>query len=286
MIIFNLKAILQVFLAAAVGFLVFTCGGCTGSATLAFLGVPALGLSAVAIDGLMRFRQAKQGFGVMDAISPRRGGQVFFLPIWLWGGGVTALGALTVFKIATATPHVPDPGEEAFDAANNQVLTNKDGAALGNTPEAQAMARSVSEVGKTFRELAISGEDSKASLSGGEFVTYAQVDADSAAFLVHVPDLRHYDRAAKEGVAQFLWQAAATTLEARPGAPKKVAVGIRGVMLYDTVLEGEVGGTPHEIDRDALYAYFVPGDALPPLPPVPVDAGAVAPEPTPGAAAP
>ena len=54
-------------------------------------------------------------------------------------------------------------------------------------------------------------------------------------------------------------------------------------MLYDTVLEGEVGGAPHEIDRDALYAYFVPGAPLPPLPATPADAPAGEPAATPPA---
>ena len=276
------------FVAAVVGGAVLFCGGCSGFPVLGLLSVPAFGFAGFVVDAWMRVGQTENGAGLMDAISPRRGGHVFFLPTWFWSGaiGLVGLWMWLIGAIGLSHPHHYVPGKAEFDQANSTILSDSFGNAYGNSARAEAIAAALSEVGRTFRERAISGEDSEVSLSGRNFVTYAQLDADSAAFLVHVPDLRHSDKDAKAAVATFLWVAAAELVGKHPGGPKKVAVGIRGVMLYDTVLEGEVGGEPHEIDEDALHAYFVPGAPLAPLPEaVPADEAAPGAAATPEAAA-
>ncbi|WP_395738536.1 hypothetical protein [Prosthecobacter sp.] len=167
-----------------------------------------------------------------------------------------------------------------FDKANHLISMDKGQEAYGNTPEAQQMAVEFAQMVKLGRRLGIqAGKKPTISLSHGKFLTYCRVNADSCAFMVHVPDLRKFSKDAKEYIADVAWTVAMdAALELKP-QPKRLAVGIRGALLYDTVIEGHL--VPEEEDADEgieqrhtggspqkyLEAYFMPSNtALADLP--------------------
>jgi hypothetical protein len=160
----------------------------------------------------------------------------------------------------------------ALLAAENAVMSDREGAALGNSDQARAAAKQFSLAMKLARQAFFTGkDDSKFSLTEGNFVTYVQVLPDKCAFIVHVPQLRNYAAEAKIEMAELAWRMAAGVLDDNKIAVKELAVGIRGPMSYGHIIVGPptpVGGQasagkPRTIDRDALYPFFVPVAATP-----------------------
>lgn len=115
----------------------------------------------------------------------------------------------------------------------------------GNTPQAEALAKKYTE---TITELNATyftreGRKSSLSLSGNKFATHCQLGEGTCAFIVHVPSYRKYTGDAKESLATLAWQAAQAIAMSEPDlvAPgSKLAVGLRGVILYGAVTTGTV----------------------------------------------
>lgn len=131
--------------------------------------------------------------------------------------------------------------EAAFEAANRLIIGHSGGAAYGNTEEARQLAEKFSTEIQTLREAFFTKrkKEPKFSLTKGEFLTYCRLSEDACVFLVHVPDLRKFTDEAKSSLADLAWATAQSVV--RSGTkkpPSEIAVGIRGVLLYDTVLIG------------------------------------------------
>jgi|GEM_PF-870156 len=176
------------------------------------------------------------------------------------------------------------PGKAAFDEANHLIAMDQGSEAYGNTPAAEKLAAAFSSMVKLGRQMGIqAGKKSTISLSKGKFLTYCRINADSCAFMVHVPDLRKFSSDAKTYIADMAWAVAMKSASQLQPQPKRLAVGIRGAFLYDTVIEGHIvaddqdaeegieqrhpGGSPEKY----LAAYFespAADAALPKLGPV------------------
>ena len=77
-------------------------------------------------------------------------------------------------------------------------------------------------------------------LTKGDFLVFCQMNEDSCAFLIHVPELRRYTSSAKESIAELAYTTAAKALDsAQKPSIRKLAVATRGNMLYDRVLLGD-----------------------------------------------
>jgi hypothetical protein len=98
-----------------------------------------------------------------------------------------------------------------------------------------------SDMVQSFRNAAIEkGKSSAFSVSGGNFLTYCQVSEHGTAFLVHVPDLRKFTSGAKATMAEAAWAAAQLVAESQNPAPRKLAVAVRGALLYDQIMIGNL----------------------------------------------
>lgn len=136
------------------------------------------------------------------------------------------------------------PGSNAFHQANLLIMGSKNGIEHGNTPEAKRMAGQLSSRLKVARENGIEARKSAAvvSLTGGEFLTYCHLTDESCVFLVHVPDLRKFSVGAKEFIADAALSTALDVAAKSGTHPRTVAIGIRGVLAYDSARSASLGG--------------------------------------------
>lgn len=139
---------------------------------------------------------------------------------------------------------VPDnSGKKGFKAANSEIVTNTGGAAKGNSATAIKLAAEYSHQIRTLREAFFTKRNKKSliSLSDGEFLTYCRLDDEACVFLVHIPDLRKFTKEAKQELADLAWFTAQNVVRNNlETPPPKLAVGVRGALLYDTAMIGEV----------------------------------------------
>ena len=218
---------------------------------------------------------------------------LFFIPPVPWAILATLLACMmTVMSFTKPTEDFMDaagssassPGKSAFEEANSLIAMDKGQETYGNTPEAEKLAAAFSSLVKLGRQMGIqAGKKSTISLSKGKFLTYCRINADSCAFMVHVPDLLKFTSDAKTYIADMAWAVAMKSASQLQPQPKRLAVGIRGAFLYDTVIEGHIvaddkdaeegieqrhpGGSPQKF----LAAYFespAADAALPTLGPV------------------
>ncbi|WP_050028121.1 hypothetical protein [Verrucomicrobium sp. BvORR034] len=196
----------------------------------------------------------------------------FFIPAFAWavlgmiGAAFISVGALVAPKDGFDLGSSSKSAEEAlFDSANRKITTNNEGVAHGNSPEAEKLAAEFSSKLKSLRDVGIEPSKKRSvSLSGGEFITFCHLAEDTCAFLVHVPELRKYTDEAKEFMGEAAWGVAQHCVATLPDKPEKVAVGVRGIALYDRVLTGP--GTADETtapevhkganSKDVLFTYF------------------------------
>lgn len=161
-----------------------------------------------------------------------------------------------------------DTAPDRLQAAELGTLTaGSEGPAYGNTPAARRLAAEYSQSLKTMRDALFTADrDRVFQLTDGQFIVHCELHRDRCAFIVHVPAYRDFAAEAKETLAISVWQLAQQTVEdsLRPG--DQLAVGLRGTMLYGAVMTGRVAsdedqrGAFRRVERDALVAFFPPGD--------------------------
>jgi len=139
-------------------------------------------------------------------------------------------------------------GEQEFDSADTQINSFQGTNAFGNSPQAVELANRFSEALKTRRaEMFTPG--SKLEIldnTRGEFITFCELHTEECAFIVHVPQLRKYDKNVFEDVdarkllARLAWTTAQEVLK-KQGADKpemELAVGLRGISQYGPIMLG------------------------------------------------
>lgn len=173
------------------------------------------------------------------------------------------------------------PGEAQFTLANRQIEMNRGNAAFGNSPKAVMVAERFSSNMKKLRGVLFQGGKQEGlSLSHHEFLTCCELQETQCALIVHVPELRRFTDSAKASLGTLAWFTAQQALQGegvgRPGM--KVAVGLRGIVLYDRVLmgtftpdlSGSTNGPSETITgshpEERLFPWFQSAEA--PTPPV------------------
>lgn len=165
-------------------------------------------------------------------------------------------------------------GATKFRAANSQIVSFDGEVGFGNSEDAIKLARAFSQqIGEAREDLFTQRKKpAKFSLSDGNFLVFCQLDGDRCTFLVHVPDLRKFDKDAKKFLGVLAWATAqgvvrSAELETKPTS---LAVGLRGIMLYDRVIIGALATAdkdPSEAiiieeegdkDKYLLYSFFAP----------------------------
>jgi ribosomal protein L7/L12 len=171
-----------------------------------------------------------------------------------------------------ATDHKDYPGKAAFEKANQKITTNTEGAAHGNSEKAKEAAARFASTIKPLQAALFTGGSGRSFASGGDFVTYCQHNADSVAFIVHVPELRNYkDAKARAALAMLAWTAASGAAKNLPfsSTSPAVIVGLRGFASYGPIWSGKLGGEPEAKTDDLdekrrLYPFFVSQDLAKP----------------------
>ncbi|MEM1293971.1 MAG: DUF4190 domain-containing protein [Verrucomicrobiota bacterium] len=122
---------------------------------------------------------------------------------------------------------------------------------FGNSNEAREIATAFATRMKQVREVAIEGNDSAISISNNQFLTFCQLNEDSAAFLVRVPGLRNYTEEAKKFIAEASWSVAQDLLvESSLPDGSQLGVGTRGILSYDLILIGNHLKSFHDEDSE------------------------------------
>ena len=147
------------------------------------------------------------------------------------------------------------PGMTEFSEATKAIIGNHGAVGHGNSADAKAMAEDFAAQVKLMRSIAIEEAASDGlSLTKGEFLTYCRLNSDSVVFLVHVPKLRNFDDGAKELMAEICWMIAyQMALELDPPV-QELAVGVRGALLFDSVMIGKMQGDIEE-STDAIETH-------------------------------
>lgn len=165
----------------------------------------------------------------------------------------------------SGAPSAPkSAGEKAFDAANFLITSSSDGVAHGNTPEAKKIAAQFSETMGTLQQAAFTGgdKDRKFSLTGEKFLVYCQQSNDKVCFLVHVPQLKNYKDEVRTMLARLAFKTAqAVTADLHKEKPIKLAVGLRGSLIYGASAIGNSDAEPKieqsfSVPTEPFYPYF------------------------------
>ena len=161
-------------------------------------------------------------------------------------------------------PKVELPGAKAFDEANRSIVSDREGTFHGNTEASRELAKALSEMVKELEGEFFSGgkENRAVSLTGEEFLTYCQLNDDSVAFLVHVPQFKRYKGEVRDTLLELTWAVAQKITEGHPkGESLEIAIGLRGTMMYGGSATGTQGGNPNyensfSVDKDVFFKYF------------------------------
>ncbi len=155
-------------------------------------------------------------------------------------------------------PATNTPGLEQLTAAMKSITSVSDGAAHGNSAEALALAKQLSDdLLKIHDGMFVGGKADSAKLTKGTFLVFCQLNEDSCAFIIHVPEMRHYTEDAAESLAQLAYDDASRILDSvkTPGV-KQLAVATRGVVLFSTVLIGDYVPNSEQPSTRAKKAEF------------------------------
>lgn len=152
---------------------------------------------------------------------------------------------------------IAQPGHAAFLAANNLLAGRSQGIAHGNNPEAQELAKTLSSRLKDAREMGIESRKSApiVSLTHGDFLTYCLLTKDSCVFMVHVPDLRQFSPEAKDFITEEAWVAALDITKTHKADLRTLAVGLRGVLLYDRVASRRMDASENPASLKPGYVF-------------------------------
>jgi hypothetical protein len=164
------------------------------------------------------------------------------------------------------------PAQKAFDDANLLITAKSKGIAHGNTETAIKRAAGSSETMEKLQKVAFTGGDKNrtVSLTGEKFLVYCQEAPDGVCFLVHVPQLKNYKNDVRVALANLAWTTAKMmTVDLQKEKPLKLAVGLRGSLMYGALATGKSDEDPKieesfSVDKDPLIPFFAPSAAAQP----------------------
>jgi hypothetical protein len=145
--------------------------------------------------------------------------------------------------------------------AELKIIGDSAGVAHGNTPEAKILAERFAVRMKELRDIAFTESTNKIQLTGGNFVTYCELHPEKCAFLVHVPSYRNFEEDAKTTLAEIAWSVAQETVADSMVPGDRLAVGLKGTLLYGAVMTGTVSSEESKpakqtTEKDLLESFF------------------------------
>ncbi len=159
-------------------------------------------------------------------------------------------------------------GEKEFENADTQIDSFQGTNAFGNSAAAVQLAQRFSEALKAGRARMFTPGSQFEILdkTSGEFITYCELHAEECAFIVHVPQLRKFDKSifedtdARKQLAHLAWATAQKALKTQgTGKPRmEVAVGLRGISQYGPIMLGYYNESPKAF-KDGIVKYLDDG---------------------------
>jgi zinc-ribbon family len=218
-------------------------------------------------------------------------GRVILIVFLVWIGSIFATAFLNVFFAKNRSESsVMKPGHDEFQAATKSIASGDQEVAHGNTPQARELAAKLSEgLGEVSKTIPTVGKPDLLDQTGGKFLVFCQLNEDACVFLVHVPNLRHFDANTQKSIAKMCYLEGCLVIrDSGVKGIQHVAVATRGALLYSTAMVGAYPPQqPNPQDRlaeldteaadvPALLPYFTAkpatDDATPPPPPKPAQA--------------
>jgi hypothetical protein len=169
-----------------------------------------------------------------------------------WGLISAGLIFGTFVAISIFSPKTPrGPGADALNEAESH-LKGKTTGGYGASESEREAATVTAEIAQSLRTSGIaasSGSSGRgksglfrravAGMDSDGFTCACSVRGDTAVFLIHVPDLRKFTDEAKVAMGQWSWAAARVGWSQIPEPrPAKLAVALKGALIYDRLLTG------------------------------------------------
>jgi hypothetical protein len=198
------------------------------------------------------------GLGLVALVRARRNPETYggTVPALL---GISASGAslvlMAVFVGLLVLNEPRSPAERALRDADWKLSQATGEQALGNSPQAYAIAAEMNDFCKNLGPLITKMGGPPASGSAeSACVTYVEARPDKVCVLVQVPNLRQFSKETVASATDLFWQKARLTAKKSYGRDDvKVAVGLRGTLLYGGVAVGAASGEkPTLVDTSAL----------------------------------
>jgi len=177
--------------------------------------------------------------------------------------GFVGFHVITAPSSATRSEPAPSGAKAALEEAETKTLTDVHVKGQGNTPEARLFAERFATLMEEAHKEAFTSTRAKFKLSGGHYVTWCERHEGTCAFVVHVPEYRRFTSEAKDTLNELAWMAARLSTKGQLQPGERLAVGLRGVVLYGSVMVGTAGsdGTAGPVESSgsegrALYPFF------------------------------
>ena len=224
------------------------------------------------ITGHLALSKISRSMGQLEGRGLATAGLVLGYLLFVMSVGSVAMLGPSVYKEwqrgqqQAARPGTPKPKteEDRLLSAEMRVLTSStEGVASGNSPEAKKLAADYAAQLQLMRAALFTKDRDRAmSLTGGSFVVHCELHPARCAFIVHVPSYRDFSSEAKSELEKRSWQLAQVAVAKKLSADDKLAVGLRGAVMYGAVIVGRAGPRQAEgedftrAERRDLAAFF------------------------------
>ena len=159
----------------------------------------------------------------------------------------------------------PKPGEKEFQEASSKIDVFDGEVGFGNTPGCTALAKKFAVRLKADEAEAFEGgEDQNTATTKGNFITYCQETPTDVLLLVRVPNLDTYSGDIRKDLVKLAWDdLVELSADLRKSGDKKLAVALRGDLLYGGLASGSAAGEPQieaatSIDTQRFLPLFIP----------------------------
>jgi hypothetical protein len=174
---------------------------------------------------------------------------------------VAAIGLLAVqtYQLTKRAEATHRPSSSSYLYTASRMIGPRGSPASGNSREAGSLAAKLAAAMTTIREEHFT-ESSKKSLidQGDTLKVYCDLRPDQCVFLLHLPELRHFEEDARTAMGNYAWNAAQAVLKRNvaPDEPLRLAVGLQGAVSFERVMigsyspdGGEGAATVPEVER-------------------------------------
>lgn len=189
---------------------------------------------------------AHSGYSVNKRAPLRFYGRRLAIAGMILGYGSLAVGAgLSMFDVKppAAKQNVRKSDEQNSLDTAEALIGGRSGSTFGNTDEARRWAADYAADLEALDKKVFVGNDDRDDVTG-RYKTWCELHDDRVAFVVNVPEYRKFSEDVRKVVHLNAWVAAQKVAQKKLKAGDRIAVGLRGSVLYGAVMTGSVGDMP------------------------------------------